>query len=62
MITLDITNIMNEGDLFERAFFNWLNLEKISWCVVGANLNYIGMFLESDIIKTKEYWTELKTE
>lgn len=60
MIQLDITKIVEQGDLYERAFFNWLNVKKINWCVAGANLNYIGIFDFEDIEVIKEYWYELK--
>lgn len=62
MITLDISKIVEQGDLYEREFFNWLNVERISWCVSGTNLNYINIFNFEDIEVIKEYWYELKKE
>ena len=30
-VTIDITSIIENGDNFERRFFNWLNDHKIYW-------------------------------
>lgn len=56
---LNIEPIMLKGHLYERAFFNWLNVEKILWFITGSNLNYIGVVYKEDIDKIKNYWKEL---
>lgn len=60
MILLNISEIVEQGSLYERAFFNWLNVEQILWTIAGANLNYISLFYEADVEVIKEYWNELK--
>jgi hypothetical protein len=59
-ILLNIKNIIDNGELYERAFFNWLNVEKIQWFIAGTDLNYIGLFNEESVTTIKEYWHELK--
>ena len=56
---LNITEIINCGDNFERSFFKWLVVNKIQWCMVGSNLNYIMLFNMYDYIKTIEIWPEV---
>ncbi len=60
MTTLNISEIVKQGSLYERRFFNWLNTEQILWTITGANLNYISLFYEADVEVIKEYWSELK--
>jgi hypothetical protein len=57
---LNIANIINQGEPYERAFFVWLELEKIPWYVSGSDLYYIGLFEEQDELIIKEFWQELK--
>lgn len=60
MTQLNISEIIEQGSLYERAFFNWLNVERILWIVAGTDLNYINLFSQSDVEIVKEYWSELK--
>jgi hypothetical protein len=57
---LNIEKIIDSGEVYERAFFNWLNVEKIQWFISGSDLNYIGLFDKESEIIIKEYWHELK--
>lgn len=56
---LNITEIINNGDKFERKFFNWLKDENIEWHQSGSNLNFIEIIDKSNIKKIKDYWKEL---
>lgn len=60
MTRLNISEIVKQGSLYERRFFNWLNREQILWTIAGTNLNYISLFYEADVEVVKEYWSELK--
>lgn len=60
MARLNITKIVEQGDSYERAFFKWLNDEKINWCVARPDLNYVTIFDSKDIEHIKKYWYELK--
>jgi hypothetical protein len=48
---IDISNIIELGDVAERAFFNFLLENKIPWKMPGANLDII------DIIRPGKEWT-----
>jgi len=57
-VTIDITSIIENGDNFERRFFNWLNDHKIYWRTL-INQTKI-MILEKDYSTIKEYWSEVE--
>jgi hypothetical protein len=59
--SIDITEIIENGDRFERSFFQWLNDNKIGWYQKGSDLNYIQLFdKKNDFSKIKQTWKEVK--
>jgi hypothetical protein len=59
--SIDITEIIENGDRFERSFFQWLNDNKIGWYQKGSDLNYIQLVdKKNDFSKIKETWKEVK--
>jgi len=56
---LNITEIIERGDVFERSFFQWLNDKKIKWFQKGRNLNFIYLDNETDYTKIKKTWDEI---
>jgi len=59
--SIDITEIIENGDRFERSFFQWLNDNKIGWYQKGSDLNYIQLVdKKNDFSKIKQTWKEVK--
>lgn len=59
---VNITKIIENGDRFERKFFQWLNNNNIGWFQKGSNLNYIQLIdKEKDFPKIKEIWDEVES-
>jgi len=59
--SIDITEIIENGDRFERSFFQWLNDNKIGWYQKGSDLNYIQLVdKKNDFSKIKQTWKVVK--
>jgi hypothetical protein len=59
--SVDITEVIENGDRFERSFFQWLNDNKIGWYQKGSNLNYIQLIdKKNDFSKIQKVWKEVK--
>jgi len=58
--SIDITEVIENGDRFERLFFKWLN-DNIGWYQQGSNLNYIQLVdKKNDLSKIQKVWKEVK--
>jgi hypothetical protein len=59
--SIDITEVIENGDRFERLFFKWLNDNNIGWYQQGSNLNYIQLVdKKNDLSKIQKVWKEVK--
>ncbi len=59
--SIDITEVIENGDRFERSFFQWLNDNNIGWYQRGSNLNYIQLVdKKNDFSKIQKVWKEVK--
>ena len=59
--SIDITEVIENGDRFERSFFQWLNDNNIGWYQQGSNLNYIQLIdKKNDFSKIQKVWKEVK--
>lgn len=59
--SVNITEVIENGDRFERSFFQWLNDNKIGWYQKGSNLNYIQLIdKKNDFSKIQKVWKEVK--
>ena len=59
--SIDITEVIENGDRFERSFFHWLNDNNIGWYQQGSNLNYIQLVdKKNDLSKIQKVWKEVK--
>lgn len=59
--SVDITEIIENGDRFERSFFQWLNDNKIGWYQRGSDLNFIQLVdKKNDFSKIQKVWKEVK--
>ena len=59
--SIDITEVIENGDRFERSFFQWLNDNNIGWYQRGSNLNYIQLIdKKNDFSKIQKVWKEVK--
>ena len=57
-ITIDISNIIENGDNFERCFMNWLNNHRIFWKTLINTTKIV--IREEDYQAVKGYWPEIK--
>jgi hypothetical protein len=58
---ISIWSIMQKGEKSERAFFQFLSLNNISWTQVGSNLNRIYLLNpETDLPKVKKMYPEVR--
>jgi hypothetical protein len=59
--SVDITEVIENGDRFERSFFQWLNDNKIGWYQRGSDLNFIQLVdKKNDFSKIQKVWKEVK--
>ena len=59
--SIDITEVIENGDRFERSFFQWLNDNNIGWYQQGSNLNNIQLIdKKKDLSKIQKVWKEVK--
>ena len=59
--SIDITQVIENGDRFERSFFQWLNDNNIGWYQQGSNLNNIQLIdKKKDLSKIQKVWKEVK--
>jgi len=58
---IDITEVIENGDRFERSFFQWLKDNNIGWYQQGSDLNYIQLVdKKNDFSKIQKIWKEVK--